>query len=90
MALTKQLMAARRAVAAALRKTDAAALAAARRSVQAAKVGLGERGPVWWKDGAQDYNRFLAKNTPYREWYARIARKMDRTQAKSRSPKPKP
>jgi len=31
---------------------------------------LGERGPVWWADGTPDYNRHLAKNTPYAEWYA--------------------
>ncbi|VTR93126.1 Putative uncharacterized protein OS=Synechococcus sp. PCC 7335 GN=S7335_2242 PE=4 SV=1 [Gemmata massiliana] len=41
----------------------------ARRQVQAAKVGLGERGPVWWTDDAPDYNRHMAVNTPYREWY---------------------
>jgi hypothetical protein len=41
----------------------------ARRRVHEAKVGLGERGPVWWKDGAPDYNRHLVKNTPYREWF---------------------
>jgi hypothetical protein len=39
----------------------------ARRRVHAAKVALGERGPVWWTDGAPDYNRFLWKNTPYAE-----------------------
>ncbi len=33
------------------------------------KVALGERGPVWWDDGAPDYNRHLVKNTPYRSWY---------------------
>lgn len=27
------------------------------------------RGPVWWTDGAQDFNRHLVKNTPYAEWY---------------------
>ena len=37
----------------------------ARRRVHAAKLALGERGPVWWTDGARDYNRFLLKNTPY-------------------------
>jgi hypothetical protein len=31
---------------------------------------LGERGPVWWRDGAPDYNRKLAKNTPYALWFA--------------------
>jgi hypothetical protein len=34
-----------------------------------AKVALGERGPVWWSDGAPDFNRHLVKNTPYRSWY---------------------
>lgn len=37
----------------------------ARRAVDAAKVALGERGPVWWNDGAPDFNRHLVKNTPY-------------------------
>ena len=60
------LMAARRAVRDA--KDDHAAMKQARAGVQAAKVALGERGPVWWTDGAPDYNRKLAKNTPYAEW----------------------
>jgi hypothetical protein len=32
----------------------------------------GERGPVWWTDGAPDYNRHMARNTPYRKWYESI------------------
>jgi hypothetical protein len=44
----------------------------ARKAVNAAKVALGERGPVWWTDGARDFNRYLAKNTPYAGWYARV------------------
>jgi hypothetical protein len=44
--------------------------AAARAAVDAAKVGLGERGPVWWTDGEPDFNRRLVKNTPYAVWYA--------------------
>lgn len=68
--LTHALMDARRAVGAALRANDGAALKRARAAVQAAKAGLGERGPVWWQDGAPDYNRRLAKNTPYADWYA--------------------
>ena len=40
----------------------------ARAAVDAAKVALGERGAVWWSDGAPDFNRKLAKNTPYAEW----------------------
>ena len=69
-ALVRQLMSARRAVAAGRRPADAAALRAARVAVQQAKEGLGERGPVWWDDGAPDYTRFLVRNTPYRDWYA--------------------
>ena len=68
-ALVQDLMDARREVKAALRAKDAARLAAARRAVHAAKVALGERGPVWWTDGAKDYNRYLARNTPYADWY---------------------
>lgn len=68
--LTSDLMAARRAVAAAQRSKDDDALAAARAGVQAAKVALGERGPVWWDDGTPDYNRHMARNTPYAGWHA--------------------
>lgn len=61
----------------ALRRTgvpqDAAARAEARRWVNAAKVALGERGDVWWTDGAPDYNRRMAVNTPYREWFDGLA-----------------
>ena len=63
------LMDARRAVKQALNTQDGAALTQARAAVQAAKVALGERGPVWWSDGAPDYNRHLVKNTPYADWY---------------------
>ena len=63
--LVDRLMDARRAVAAAKRAQDAAAESAARAQVDAAKIALGERGPVWWDDGAPDYNRHLLKNTPY-------------------------
>lgn len=63
------LMAARRAVRDA---GDDAARAAARRAVDAAKHALGERGPPWWDDGAPDYNRHLARNTPYAAWAAAI------------------
>lgn len=64
------LMQARRAVRTALALDDATALKAARSAVQAAKVALGERGPVWWNDGAPDFNRHMAKNTPYAAWHA--------------------
>lgn len=69
-ALVSELMDARRAVKSAMRNQDAEGLAAARAAVNTAKISLGERGPVWWTDGAKDFNRYLAKNTPYREWYA--------------------
>lgn len=68
-----ELMAARREVKAAGRAGDATRLAKARAQVDAAKVSLGERGPVWWEDGARDFNRHLAKNTPYAEWYERLS-----------------
>ncbi len=61
-----ELMSARRAVGAGLRAKDAAAVKAARSRVHAAKVALGERGPVWWTDGAPDLTRHLRRNTPYR------------------------
>jgi hypothetical protein len=73
-ALVRELMAARRAVKAALAAEDAAALKAARGRVDAAKVALGERGPAWWDDGAPDYNRRMAVNTPYRDWYEGLTR----------------
>jgi hypothetical protein len=66
--LVHELMNARRDVKTS--KGDEDALADARRRVHQAKVGLGERGEVWWRDGAPDFNRRLAKNTPYAEWFA--------------------
>lgn len=69
-ALVHALSSARRAVKAALALDDANALAAARAAVHQAKLGLGERGAPWWTDGAPDFNRHLAKNTPYAGWYA--------------------
>jgi hypothetical protein len=70
--LTKDLMTARRDVGSALRGKDPAALKDARARVHAAKLALGERGPVWWTDGSPDYNRHLAKNTPYADWFASL------------------
>ena len=64
-ALVNDLMDARRAVRDALKEEDKVAEKAARAKVHAAKVALGERGPVWWDDGAPDHNRHLLKNTPY-------------------------
>ena len=75
--LVNELMDARRAVRDAKRSGDPADMIAARAAVDAAKVALGERGPIWWdpvdEDDATDWNRYLAKNTPYAEWYAGVA-----------------
>ena len=63
-------MEARRSVGVAKRKNDGSLLRAARQEIQTVKVALGERGLAWWDDGSPDYNRYLAKNTPYARWYA--------------------
>ena len=70
--LTAELMNARRAVGAALRNDDGVALTAARSRVNVIKAALGERGPVWWTDGAPDQNRCMARNTAYADWYAAL------------------
>ncbi len=69
-ALVRDLMAARRAVRDA--KGDEAATRAARARVDAAKRALGERGPPWWTDGAPDWNRRMARNSPYAAWFASL------------------
>lgn len=66
-------MNARRAVGQAKRSGDAAAMKAARAAVDVAKVALGERGPVWWTDGAPDFNRHIARNTPYAGWFGTVS-----------------
>ncbi|WP_322965172.1 hypothetical protein [Sphingomonas fuzhouensis] len=68
--LVDALMQARRAVRSAMAQEDEAGLRQARAQVQAAKVALGERGPVWWDDGAPDLNRHMVRNTGYADWYA--------------------
>ena len=68
-ALVHALMTARRDVGTAGRSGDAAAVRDARGRVDAAKHALGERGPVWWDDGAPDLNRHMAANTPYAAWF---------------------
>ena len=69
-ALVDELMSARRAVRAALGTKNTSELADARARVQVAKEALGERGDVWWSDGAPDFNRRLVKNTPYADWWS--------------------
>jgi hypothetical protein len=68
--LVSDLMEARRAVKAAKNAGDLEAEAAAHREVDTAKRSLGERGAVWWEDGAPDLNRHAAKTSPYAAWYA--------------------
>nr|WP_232343659.1 hypothetical protein [Novosphingopyxis sp. YJ-S2-01] len=65
--LVRDLMDARRAIGQAEYGTD---VTAHRRRVDEAKRALGERGPVWWNDGAPDFNRHKVENTPYAEWWA--------------------
>lgn len=68
--LVNELMDARRQVGASMKAGAPDAVRQARVRVDAAKRALGERGPVWWTDGAPDYNRKMAVNTPYAAWYA--------------------
>ncbi len=70
----RDLMKARREKGVAIRAGDAAAREKARAAVDDAKRRLGERGPVWWTDGAKDWNRHMVRNTPYAEWYEDIVK----------------
>ena len=65
--LVRDLMNARRAIA---QSTTRQERISARLRVDAAKRALGERGDPWWEDGAPDYNRKLAVNTPYAAWFS--------------------
>jgi len=66
-AAIKALMQARRGVGVAATDDDTQA---ARDKVDAAKRALGERGPVWWDDGAPDESGKHPKNTSYADWWA--------------------
>ncbi len=66
-AAVKALMQARRAVRFAAGDAD---MRQARDAVDAAKRTLGERGPVWWDDGAPDENRKAPWNSSHAEWWA--------------------
>lgn len=67
--LVRELMEARRIVKDA---TSPRERISARLAVDVAKRALGERGDVWWTDGAPDYNRKLAVDTPYAAWFTRV------------------
>ena len=70
--LVGKLMQARRAMGTARRAGDRLSGAEAKVEVDRTKRALGERGPPWWTDGALDYNRHLAKNTPYADWASQL------------------
>jgi len=74
-ALVVELMRARRAVGVALRHNHESAVAAARAAVDCAGVALGERGPLWWHDGAPDLNRRMVAGTPYANWIEQLEKK---------------
>jgi hypothetical protein len=65
--LVDQLMAAKREV---RDGKDSIQRITARLRADKVKRALGERGTVWWTDGAPDYHRCLAVNTPYASWFA--------------------
>lgn len=71
---TALLMAARRAKGIAMRAGDQRGREKAKQQVDTVKIALGERGPVWWTDGAPDLNRQMAKNTAYAAWFAALDR----------------
>lgn len=71
--LVDRLMAARRQVGIAKKAGDTVAERGARAAVDEVKRALGERGPVWWTDGAPDFNRRMVANTPYADWFAEVA-----------------
>ncbi len=71
--LVTQLMQGRCDKGLAVRANDPLAREQARQQIDTAKHALGERGPVWWTDGAPDLNRHFAKNTPYADWFAALA-----------------
>jgi len=68
--LVGDLMRARREVGTARRASDRDAERRAHEAVDVAKIALGERGPVWWDDGAPDLNRHMARTTCYAAWFA--------------------
>lgn len=51
---------------------DRAAEIEAHDAVDRAKIALGERGPVWWDDGAPDLNRHLTRTGPHADWYTNL------------------
>jgi hypothetical protein len=77
--LVRELMNARQAVKAAMKSGASEALQLARKAVDTAKTGLGERGPVWWSDGSPDLNRHKVAGSPYAQWWAETNPRHERT-----------
>lgn len=71
--LVNELMNARRAVKAAKASGGSREMKTAHAAVQTAKSALGERGPVWWDDGAPELNRHTVESTPYADWYQQVS-----------------
>jgi hypothetical protein len=44
-----------------------------REALQAAKVTLGESGPVWWSDDAPDLSGAAPGDTPYADWWGSLS-----------------
>ncbi len=63
-------MDARREKGVAMRRGDRIDREQARKRIDEIEHQLGERGCVWWTDGAPYWNQHMAKNTPYAEWFA--------------------
>jgi hypothetical protein len=77
--LVDELVKARSAVRSAKLACDQVEEAAAHCAVDTVKRELGERGAVWWTDGAPDFNRHKVTNTPYAKWFSglRAARRRE-------------
>lgn len=71
-ARVKALMQARRTVKNAKQAEDDDALRVARQAVDAAKIALGERGPVWWDDDAPDETGKHPRNSSYADWWRQL------------------
>lgn len=66
-AAIKAMMQARRDIGQA---TTASETQDARARIDAAKTRLGEKGPVWWDDGAPDESGLLPESSSYAGWWA--------------------
>jgi hypothetical protein len=71
--LTRELMDARRQKGRFLASSDGDGRDQAKRRINAAKIALAERGSVWWTHGSPDFNRHMARNTTYADWFTGLA-----------------